>query len=510
MALDVLAELGQLSWPKAEEHLGPSWWSELPCNDAVGAGAIVVKPRESDAVTMMEDEETALKAIFPLEAGTNTFRWDDELLDDTCMPYLAHAVDEHVADLEANTLSESLCWDGNAAFLSQTEELVAQYDWQRSSAEWSTAGLNAVGSCSLASNDTALAVPEGVDRRHLSNECGHSTVGMWKGCQKSNWCNREDRHRGLCNNKALSPGAQCLTGDEMIRPAAVADHCPEIRFPGQQLDTQAGSRDDLAGTDSGSTGSVLRLSKGLVYPSAFIGHLSDSGNSDSQEYSNQPSPDDRPVDQPLKSVCRGSASLRATSLPSQPQLHALWPKQGASLKLRGAVPTNARLRVRSSVSVDSSPAPSPGYWRTPLEEHLAAWGNKGDRLHSHGGRSPTGSASTGVSCEDVCTSRGNSLPTFGARPELVSRDVDRGVTAMSEIRVIRNPRAVRALVDAIHSPRTKRRVGTGCHKIAANPHGHACTTCGTQSTPVWRAGPHGPKTLCNACGVRYMKKAKRT
>jgi hypothetical protein len=30
-----------------------------------------------------------------------------------------------------------------------------------------------------------------------------------------------------------------------------------------------------------------------------------------------------------------------------------------------------------------------------------------------------------------------------------------------------------------------------------------------QTTPVWRAGPAGPKTLCNACGVRFMKIAKR-
>ncbi|XP_074564460.1 uncharacterized protein LOC141820986 [Curcuma longa] len=30
-----------------------------------------------------------------------------------------------------------------------------------------------------------------------------------------------------------------------------------------------------------------------------------------------------------------------------------------------------------------------------------------------------------------------------------------------------------------------------------------CTHCGTQRTPQWRAGPTGPKTLCNACGVRY-------
>ncbi|KAL5998354.1 hypothetical protein ACLOJK_009294 [Asimina triloba] len=30
-----------------------------------------------------------------------------------------------------------------------------------------------------------------------------------------------------------------------------------------------------------------------------------------------------------------------------------------------------------------------------------------------------------------------------------------------------------------------------------------CLHCGIQKTPQWRAGPMGPKTLCNACGVRY-------
>lgn len=30
-----------------------------------------------------------------------------------------------------------------------------------------------------------------------------------------------------------------------------------------------------------------------------------------------------------------------------------------------------------------------------------------------------------------------------------------------------------------------------------------CSHCGIQKTPQWRAGPKGPKTLCNACGVRY-------
>ncbi|KAM0848270.1 hypothetical protein ACQ4PT_054498 [Festuca glaucescens] len=30
-----------------------------------------------------------------------------------------------------------------------------------------------------------------------------------------------------------------------------------------------------------------------------------------------------------------------------------------------------------------------------------------------------------------------------------------------------------------------------------------CSHCGAMETPQWRAGPDGPGTLCNACGIRY-------
>ncbi|KAK7282975.1 hypothetical protein RIF29_12133 [Crotalaria pallida] len=33
--------------------------------------------------------------------------------------------------------------------------------------------------------------------------------------------------------------------------------------------------------------------------------------------------------------------------------------------------------------------------------------------------------------------------------------------------------------------------------------GRKCLHCATDKTPQWRTGPMGPKTLCNACGVRY-------
>ncbi|XP_022976322.1 GATA transcription factor 12-like [Cucurbita maxima] len=37
----------------------------------------------------------------------------------------------------------------------------------------------------------------------------------------------------------------------------------------------------------------------------------------------------------------------------------------------------------------------------------------------------------------------------------------------------------------------------------SNGEGRKCLHCATDKTPQWRTGPFGPKTLCNACGVRY-------
>jgi len=41
--------------------------------------------------------------------------------------------------------------------------------------------------------------------------------------------------------------------------------------------------------------------------------------------------------------------------------------------------------------------------------------------------------------------------------------------------------------------------------------GSACrlTSSGTLDSPEWRKGPGGPKTLCNACGLRWAKKEKK-
>ncbi|CAN6858662.1 unnamed protein product [Brassica oleracea] len=35
-----------------------------------------------------------------------------------------------------------------------------------------------------------------------------------------------------------------------------------------------------------------------------------------------------------------------------------------------------------------------------------------------------------------------------------------------------------------------------------------CSDCRTTKTPMWRGGPSGPKSLCNACGIRFMRQRR--
>ncbi|GJN18160.1 hypothetical protein PR202_gb05293 [Eleusine coracana subsp. coracana] len=44
---------------------------------------------------------------------------------------------------------------------------------------------------------------------------------------------------------------------------------------------------------------------------------------------------------------------------------------------------------------------------------------------------------------------------------------------------------------------------------ATNASARRCANCDTTSTPLWRNGPRGPKSLCNACGIRYKKEERR-
>ncbi|KAI9491947.1 hypothetical protein BDB00DRAFT_883618 [Zychaea mexicana] len=46
-------------------------------------------------------------------------------------------------------------------------------------------------------------------------------------------------------------------------------------------------------------------------------------------------------------------------------------------------------------------------------------------------------------------------------------------------------------------------------RVEVEPRLRICTGCGTTDAPEWRKGPMGPKTLCNACGLRWAKTQKQ-
>ncbi|KAA8515902.1 hypothetical protein F0562_019081 [Nyssa sinensis] len=56
---------------------------------------------------------------------------------------------------------------------------------------------------------------------------------------------------------------------------------------------------------------------------------------------------------------------------------------------------------------------------------------------------------------------------------------------------------------------TKKRDNSSCSSLlngdrSSSPSvARKCSHCASEKTPQWRTGPLGPKTLCNACGVRY-------
>lgn len=52
-------------------------------------------------------------------------------------------------------------------------------------------------------------------------------------------------------------------------------------------------------------------------------------------------------------------------------------------------------------------------------------------------------------------------------------------------------------------PSKRRESNNADNNLAVGGEVRRCLHCAAEKTPQWRTGPMGPKTLCNACGVRY-------
>ncbi|PWN24321.1 hypothetical protein BDZ90DRAFT_126662 [Jaminaea rosea] len=70
------------------------------------------------------------------------------------------------------------------------------------------------------------------------------------------------------------------------------------------------------------------------------------------------------------------------------------------------------------------------------------------------------------------------------------------------------PSTPQARQDANDAWRPSKRSGGPTLKTKRAGEPSSCLACGCVATAEWRSGPAGPRTLCNACGLHYAKKAR--
>ncbi|KAM0752700.1 hypothetical protein T439DRAFT_286870 [Meredithblackwellia eburnea MCA 4105] len=89
-------------------------------------------------------------------------------------------------------------------------------------------------------------------------------------------------------------------------------------------------------------------------------------------------------------------------------------------------------------------------------------------------------------------------------------DTTRGTSWQFELHQLRlQNKKLREEKDALSVLQRKKRKRDAAQFIVPTPPTpggpKACANCGRTGSPEWRTGPTGPKTLCNACGLRWSK-----
>ncbi|GAA6005423.1 hypothetical protein JCM11491_003637 [Sporobolomyces phaffii] len=63
---------------------------------------------------------------------------------------------------------------------------------------------------------------------------------------------------------------------------------------------------------------------------------------------------------------------------------------------------------------------------------------------------------------------------------------------------------------SVYSESRSRKASSDTGSRVSSNIGRSCQNCGRTDSPEWRSGPTGPKSLCNACGLRWAKVQKGT
>ncbi|XP_023516653.1 GATA transcription factor 21-like isoform X2 [Cucurbita pepo subsp. pepo] len=93
-------------------------------------------------------------------------------------------------------------------------------------------------------------------------------------------------------------------------------------------------------------------------------------------------------------------------------------------------------------------------------------------------------------------------------PDHSNSDDPRRLQLKHEIRLLINSNQINTATQMIHGARNSHDLNRTTMLNDGAAIIRTCSDCNTTKTPLWRSGPRGPKSLCNACGIR-QRKARR-
>lgn len=475
------------------------------------------------------------------------------------VPCFASELEREVAELEEEARREP-SWFGGAFGLAE-DAYASDNTWPTDD---KTAGEDLLSmdgqENSSESSGGAYPVSPVVVKAELVEESGSTLLpGAWRGCCKSAWCDRADRHRGLCNGKATVPGpaADTETGssDVLMRDqeANVHDNNEALGGEGSSDEMEASAELDQALSGGHSRTQKNGQAEEREVASALKQGCKSASSEDADLLALNPAEaaalEFRGTPFNTLPVVRSLQPFWADAPPQRDDfgvhaLHPLFPleneegllqeKPGQQLLANVALVSDGQLlgasascsvldeacpRANRMLASSSSFTAPHGLRMAPSAANLAPPASVMVPMSLASSRPPlppaaattAAAAAAGATTLSPAADASNEVTVAAPEPPLVvpfKRAAPVVVVApvLPKVRISRSVKATKAAAEAVSSPRGKKRTAG---RMAANPNGHCCTQCGTQSTPVWRAGPHGPKTLCNACGVRYMKVAKR-
>lgn len=250
--------------------------------------------------------------------------------------------------------------------------------------------------------------------------------GNWRGCMKSRECDRESRHRGICNHKCVVPAPTGVCVDAPSPRGEGSSHAPplkRVRVAGSSA--VGGGRKGPGSTSSADDSDGDTMTPGTSHTNA-LGTWRDEAE----------------VTMPTAAAAAVIVADDDVSIGGTYSGH-----DAAADEPDAATTTNH----------NAAPAGTP----VSLDEPFACFPTVREPWPQHRARLEALGLHHGVDLKSHLRKRFPSLAT-GFDPN------DVGIVGQRQ-----------------------------------------CTACSKQVTPVWRAGPTGPKSLCNACGVRHLKNFKR-